>query len=300
MTWQSCIKGFQAYLILERSLSANTIAAYINDVEKLHTYCTLQAISKQPTQVTLDDLQACVKYFHDLGLHARSQARIISGIKHFFQYCIIEQIVKENPSELLEAPKLPKYLPDVLAFAEIEHMIQCIDLSHVNGTRNKAMLEVLYSCGLRVSELIDLKLSHIYSAEQIIKVIGKGNKERLIPIGDSALKQVRLYVETDRKKATFVEKYSDMVFVSAAGKPISRVMVFYMIKAVAKQSGIQKEISPHTFRQSFATHLIENGADLRAIQEMLGHESIVTTEIYTHLNKSFLRDTLQKHHPRYR
>jgi integrase/recombinase XerD len=295
--WQSLIKGFKAYLQLEKSLSDHSIEAYLRDIEKLTTYLKSQQIESQPSEISLQQLQQFVNSIAQLGLAATSQARIVSGIKSFYKYCLIEQIITINHADLLEAPKTKRALPDVLSFEEIEQLIGAIDLSKPEETRNKAMLETLYSCGLRVSELTNLKISCLFLQDEFIKVIGKGNKERIVPIGGDAIKYISIYISQLRIHQKIANGYEDYLFINRLGKNLSRVMVFYVIKDLALKAGIKKTISPHTFRHSFATHLIEGGADLRAVQEMLGHESIITTEIYTHLNKDFLRETLIKFHP---
>ena len=295
--WQSLIKGFKAYLQLEKSLSENSIEAYLRDIEKLTTYLKSQQIESQPSDISLQQLQQFVNSIAQLGLAATSQARIVSGVKSFYKYCLIEQIITINHADLLEAPKTKRALPDVLSFEEIEQLIGAIDLSKPEETRNKAMLETLYSCGLRVSELINLKISCLFLQDEFIRVIGKGNKERIVPIGSDAIKYISIYLSHLRVHQKIANGYEDYLFINRLGKNLSRVMVFYVIKDLALKAGIKKTISPHTFRHSFATHLIEGGADLRAVQEMLGHESITTTEIYTHLNKDFLRETLVRFHP---
>ena len=298
--WEPYKKGFKAYLQLEKSLSDNSVEAYLRDVEKLTEYLLASKTMKNPAEIELKDLQAFVKWVAELGMTATSQARIISGIRGFYKYCLLEDISKTDPSTLLDAPKTIRLLPDTLSFEEIESMIAAIDLSKTEGHRNKAMLETMYSCGLRVSETINLQLSCLFFNEGYIRVIGKGDKERLVPIGSDAMKYIRLYVETDRKQIRIKKDFGDIVFLNNRGAALSRVMVFYIIKDLALKANITKVISPHTFRHSFATHLVEGGADLRAVQEMLGHESITTTEIYTHLDKEFLRSTLQQFHPAYR
>jgi len=295
--WKTYLKGFKAWLQLEKSLSDHSVTAYLHDVELLTRYFSLSGISKAPGDIELFDLQQFVQWLSKIGLSATSQARIISGIRGFFKFCITEQMVTRDPSALLEAPKTPRHLPDTLSVEEIEKLFACIDVSTPEGVRNKAMLETLYSCGLRVSELIHLTLSDYFPDDAFIRVIGKGNKERLIPIGRSAMQYISLYTEHIRSHITIKPLQEDFLFLNRRGAPLSRVMVFYIIKSLAQQAGITKIISPHTFRHSFATHLVEGGADLRAVQEMLGHESITTTEIYTHLNRDFLRDTLQRFHP---
>lgn len=295
--WASSIKGFAAYLQLERSLSTNSVEAYLRDIRKLTAYLELQGFQGGPERIDLKDLQGFIKFVAELGLEPTSQARLISGVKGFFKYLLIEQIITADPTTLLEAPKTRRKLPDVLSFEEIEKLIAAIDLSRPDGHRNKAMLEVLYSCGLRVSELIGLRKSQLFLDEGFISVVGKGDKQRLVPIGGEAIRYLLIYEQGQRRNGVIQSGYEDFVFLNRRGKPLSRVMVFLIIKDLAQKAGIQKNISPHTLRHSFATHLVEGGADLRAVQEMLGHESITTTEIYTHLDKQFLRSTLQKFHP---
>ncbi len=294
--WESLKKGFLVHLQLEKSLSKNTIEAYAADLDKLFQFAILKG-GIHPNQMSLQNLQDYVKWIAELGMSDRSQARIISGIKSFYRYCLQEDLVKNDPTELLSQPKLKRSLPDTLSFEEIEKIIGCIDLSKPEGTRNKAMLETLYSCGLRVSELVNLRRSHLYLDVGFIRVIGKGDKERLIPIGSEAVKQIQIYTEKLRLHIPEKKGHEDILFLNRRGTRLSRVMVFYIIKELALAAGIHKKISPHTFRHSFATHLVEGGADLRAVQEMLGHESITTTEIYTHLDRNFLRDTLNRFHP---
>jgi len=293
------IKGFLIYLKLEKSLSPNSIEAYENDIKKLISFIEFQSIDKGITKLKLQDLQAFIKWLSEIGLSARSQSRIISGIKSFYKYLILERLIEANPSELLELPRLGRKLPETLSVQEIDMMIAQIDRSKAEGERNKAIIETLYSCGLRVSELIDLRISHLYPEDSFIRVIGKGNKERLIPIGQQALKQIDLYLNHSRLLLNIDKEYEDYVFLNRRGKKLTRNMIFIIIKDLAARAVIQKNISPHTFRHSFATHLVEGGADLRAVQEMLGHESIITTEIYTHLDRTFLRNEILSHHPRY-
>lgn len=295
--WEPYKKGFKAYLQLEKSLSPHSIDAYLNDLGKLTAYLQANDIKKGPEEIDLKELQSFVKWTAELGMNQSSQARMISGIKAFYRYCMLEDICKKNPTSLLEAPKLRRHLPDVLSFDEIEQMLSKIDMSKPDGSRNKAMLETMYSCGLRVSELITLKLSHLYLDVGFVRVIGKGNKERLVPIGSVAIKYIKLYTENDRRHLSIKPGDEDIVFLSRRGKRLSRVMIFLIIKDLAAKADIKKTISPHTFRHSFATHLVEGGADLRAVQEMLGHESITTTEIYTHFDREFLRSTLHQFHP---
>lgn len=297
--WQAYLKGFKAYLKIEKSLSPNSVDAYLHDLALLQQYLITEQKITEPGDLTLDDLEHFIAFLHDLGLSERSQARIISGIKAFYKYLLTEEFIKNDPSTLLEGPKLGKYLPDTLSFREIELLIDGLDLTKPEDIRNKAMLETLYSSGLRVTELIQLQISHLYKDIEFIRVIGKGNKERLVPIGSVALKHIEIYLEYVRKNLPQYPAYSDVLFLNRRGKPISRVMVFLVIKKLAEKAGLQKNISPHTFRHSFATHLIEGGADLRAVQQMLGHSSITTTEIYMHLDQQYLRESMSLHHPRF-
>jgi integrase/recombinase XerD len=298
--WEAYKKGYKAYLRLEKSLSDHSVEAYLHDVTKLTQYLQVVNQEKNPAALTLKDLQAFVKWIGELGMGSTTQARIISGIRSFYKYLLTEQLVTIDPSTLLEAPKTRRKLPDTLSFEEIEQLIGAIDLSSPEGTRNKAILETMYSCGLRVSELVGLKISCLYLDIGFIRVIGKGDKERLVPIGSDAIKCIKIYKDTVRSHQNVSEKNQDILFLNRRGNALSRVMIFYIIKSLALTAGITKVISPHTFRHSFATHLVEGGADLRAVQEMLGHESITTTEIYTHLNRDFLRDTLQQFHPAFK
>ena len=295
--WESYKKGFLIHLQLEKSLSPNTIEAYSLDLGKLIQFIELMQMKVGPNELKLADLQAYIKWIAELGMSERSQSRIISGIKAFYKYCLQEEIVRQDPTELLSAPKLKKALPDTLTFEEIEALIAKIDQSKPEGVRNKSMMETLYSCGLRVTELINLRRSHLYLDIGFVRVIGKGDKERLIPIGSDAIKHLQIYLQEIRTKQVEKKGNEDVVFVNRRGGKLSRIMVFYIIKDLAIKAEIKKNISPHTFRHSFATHLVEGGADLRAVQEMLGHESITTTEIYTHLDRNFLRDTLNRFHP---
>jgi len=296
--WQSYYKGFQNFLKIEKSLSPNSVVAYINDLNKLTSYLEITQQNLEPTALKLKHFQNFTKWINDLGLSANSQSRIISGIKAFYRYLIIENIMSEDPTELLEAPKIARKLPDVLDLIEIIKLIAAIDLSKPEGERNKVILETLYSCGLRVSELVNLKISNIFFDEGFIKVTGKGNKERLIPIGSLALKLITAYLENIRVHVPVKKNCTDILFLNRRGNKLTRIMIFTIIKDLALKIGLKKKISPHTFRHSFATHLIEGGADLRAVQEMLGHESITTTEIYTHLDREYLRSTILQFHPR--
>ncbi|MDQ2751792.1 MAG: site-specific tyrosine recombinase XerD [Bacteroidota bacterium] len=295
--WEAYKKGFKGYLQLEKSLSENSVEAYLRDITKLTDYLQVTNNLKTPQTLVLRDLQQFLQWIAELNILPSSQSRIISGIRSFYKYCLMENIVTADPSALLESPKLTRKLPDVLSFEEIEKLIAAIDVSTPDGARNKAMLEVMYSCGLRVSELINLRKSWLFLDMGFIRVIGKGDKERLIPIGTDAIKYINIYREQIRPHQKIAKDNEDIVFLNRFGKQLSRVMVFVIIKDLAKKAGINKNISPHTFRHSFATHLVEGGANLRAVQEMLGHESITTTEIYTHLDKDFLRSTLHLYHP---
>ncbi|MFK7756574.1 MAG: site-specific tyrosine recombinase XerD [Flavobacteriales bacterium] len=298
MNWSSYIKGYTNYLKLERSLSPNSVSSYGSDIDKLKRYFTELSEVSSPLKLKTSDLNHFIRWISEMGFSARSQARMISAVKSFFKYLILEDELKTDPSELLESPKIGKKLPDTLSTAEIDSLISALDLSTDHGSRNKAMLETLYSCGLRVSELITLKLSDYYPEDNYIKVKGKGSKERLVPIGDTAIKYNAIYINSIRNHQNIALGHEDFIFLNRRGAHLSRVMVFMIIKDLAKTAGIHKSISPHTFRHSFATHLIEGGADLRAVQTMLGHESITTTEIYTHLDTNFIRKTLLSCHPR--
>jgi integrase/recombinase XerD len=300
LEWTSYIKGFTSFLKLEKSLSDNSIEAYRRDVIKLTQFLQSQQLDLQPSDLKLSHLQDFLKWINQLGMSARSQARIISGLKTFFKYLLLENIIKVNPSELLESPRTGRTLPDTLNVDEIERLFAAIDLSTPEGERNKTMLEFLYGCGLRVSEMTNLKISDVRFNDGFISVIGKGNKERLVPVGDGALSQLERYRNNVRCHIKIQKGHEDFIFLNGRGKKLSRVMVFYIIKSLAEKAGIRKTISPHTFRHSFATHLIEGGADLRAVQEMLGHASITTTEIYTHLDRDYLRSNILQFHPRSR
>ncbi|MBD3749480.1 MAG: site-specific tyrosine recombinase XerD [Sphingobacteriales bacterium] len=298
MDWLTAKKGFKSYLKLERSLSANSIEAYIRDIDKICQYLAAKDVEKGPLAIQSQDLKNLIEWVNELGMLATSQARLISGIKAFYKYLVLEDLLKSDPSALIEAPKTRRKLPDVLTIYEVEALIDALDLSKVENVRNKAMLEVLYGSGLRVSELINLKLSNYYPDVEFLKITGKGNKERLVPVGSSAIKYVEIYRNTVRNHIDIKKGNEDFIFLNRRGTKLSRVMVFMLIKDLADKIGLKKSISPHTFRHSFATHLIEGGADLRAVQEMLGHESITTTEIYTHLDRDFLKQTIQQFHPR--
>ncbi|MFM1757135.1 MAG: hypothetical protein RL621_2124 [Bacteroidota bacterium] len=298
--WDIYKKGFKAFLQLEKSLSVHSVEAYLRDIDKFTQYLYDEVGAIGPVEVTIKHLQSFIQTIGKLEMAPSSQARIISGIKSFFKYCLLEQIITVNPTTLLPTPKIQRKLPDVLSFEEIEQLIQAIDVSKPEGGRNKAILEVMYSSGLRVTEAINLKISSLYLDVGFIRVIGKGDKERLVPIGSDAIKFIKLYKETIRVHQTPAKDCDDILFLNNRGKALSRVMIFYIIKDLIQKTGIQKTISPHSFRHSFATHLVEGGADLRAVQEMLGHESITTTEIYTHINREYLRDTLDRFHPAFK
>ena len=300
MHWTVYKKGFKAFLQLEKSLSDHSVEAYLRDIDKLSDYLVSINATVSPADVTLQHLQSFMQCIGEMEMAPTSQARIISGIKSFFKYCLLEQICTINPTTLLPSPKTRRKLPDVLSFEEIEQVIAQIDLSKPEGGRNKAILETMYSSGLRVTEAINLKISCLYLDVGFIRVIGKGDKERLVPIGSDAIKFIKLYKDTIRVHQTPAKDNEDVLFLNNRGKGLSRVMIFYIIKDLIRKAGITKSISPHSFRHSFATHLVEGGADLRAVQEMLGHESITTTEIYTHLNREFLRDTLDRFHPAFK
>ena len=296
MTWEKSIKDFKSYLQIERSLSSNSIDAYIRDVNKLADYS--KQINQKIASIDTNHIRLFLKEIESIGVSARTQSRIISGIKAFYKFLIIEDYIKKNPVELIESPKIGSKIPETLSLFEINKLINSIDLSSKHGERNRTIIETIYSCGLRVSELVNLKISNIDFKEGYLKVIGKGNKERLIPIGGTALKYLKIYLEEIRIHQNIFKGNEDILFLNNRGKKLSRVMIFIILKKLAENSDIRKNISPHTLRHSFATHLIEGGANLRAVQEMLGHESITTTEIYTHLNKEYLRSNIIDFHPR--
>jgi integrase/recombinase XerD len=298
MDWHSSIKGFSGYLRLEKSLSENSIEAYLHDITNLQQYFETNNISVNPENVTFRQLQEFLKFIIGLGIGPRSQARMISGIRAFYKYLLMEDAIKQSPADLLELPRLPQKLPEVLSIEEIDKLINSIDLSTPEGQRNKAMLETLYCCGLRVTELITLKISDIIFEEEFVRVIGKGNKQRMVPLGLSAAKYIKIYLEEIRPHIPVQKDMQDIVFLNRRGRGLTREMVFIIIQQLKKKAGMRKKISPHTFRHSFATHLVEGGADLRAVQEMLGHESITTTEIYTHIDREYLRDAILRFHPR--
>ena len=295
--WSSVKKGFKAWLQLEKSLSDNSVEAYLRDIEKFTQFLELRKSRPSPQDIGLKDLQEFVKWIGALGMTATSQSRILSGIRSFYKYCLLENIVTKNPTLLLETPKLKRALPDFLSVSEITQILESVDLSKPEGERNRAILETMYSCGLRVSEVVSLRLSSLYPDLGFIKVTGKGDKERLVPIGKTALKYIFIYRNQVRVHASIKPGNEDILFLNRRGARLSRQMIFILLKEIVKRAGIKKTVSPHTFRHSFATHLVEGGADLRAVQEMLGHESITTTEIYTHLDREYLRKTLEKYHP---
>lgn len=298
MSWSTYTKQFKSYLKLERSLSENSVNAYLADIAKLQQFFEINERDVSPTKVVQQDLIDFLEFINELGLSAYTQARMVSGLKAFFRFLVYEEVITKDPSELIEAPKLGRKLPDTLDLPEIEELFSAIDMSTPEGQRNRAMLETLYSSGLRVSELINLKISNIHDDIGFLRILGKGSKERLVPIGRSALKHIKIFRNDVRVHIDVKPGFEDHLFVTKRGKAISRVMVFMIIKDLAAKIGLKKNISPHTFRHSFATHLIEGGADLRAVQEMLGHESITTTEIYTHLDRDYLKQVITQFHPR--
>lgn len=294
MGWNAYIKGFKHYLKLERGLSSNTLDAYIRDVHRLES----SAAPTSPMDLSMQDIEQFLMSLAEIGMSPRSLARILSGIKTFYRYLLLEDVMDHDPTELIETPRLPRKLPVVLSLEEIDRMISAIDHSTPHGQRNRAIIEVLYACGLRVTELITLSISNLFLSDGYIKVLGKNNKERLIPIGSSAIKYLNIYLDQVRIHQKIDNAHRDIVFLNKRGRGLSRVMIFSIIKTLAAAAEINKNVSPHTFRHSFATHLVEGGADLRAVQDMLGHESILTTEIYTHVDRSYLRETIFKYHPR--
>ena len=299
MTWDEAISDFKNYLKVERSLSKNSVEAYDDDLTKLKHFIEFSGKNTKPEEVNLTDLQGFVQWVNELGMSARSQSRILSGLRTFYKYLLIDDIIDSDPTALLESPKVGRKLPVVLSIEEIDALLAIIDMSKAEGRRNRAILETLYSCGLRVSELVDLRLTNLYFDMGFIKVIGKGDKERLVPISEKAIREIHNYLPDRNSLLHKVDKESEnIVFLNNRGKRLTRVMIFTIIKRLAVNIGLKKNISPHTFRHSFASHLVEGGADLRAVQEMLGHESILTTEIYTHLDREYLRDAIIRFHPR--
>jgi len=296
LTWKQSYRNFETYLRLEKSLSENSIEAYLNDVFKLEKYFAESGDDVSPVNVTYSDLKAFLAWYGSNNVNTRTQSRVLSGVRAFFRFLLIEGEIEENPASLIESPKIGLKLPEVLSVVEIDRIISEIDLSKPEGHRNKAIIETLYGCGLRVSELVNLRLTDIHYSEEFVVVTGKGNKQRLVPVSNKALKEIDIYKQ-DRNRLPVI-KDQNILFLNRRGSRLTRAMIFTIIKDLAARAGIRKNISPHTFRHSFATHMIEAGADLRAVQEMLGHESILTTEIYTHIDRSFLRDTLIMFHPR--
>lgn len=297
-TWINYIKGFKTYLSLERSLSGNSVEAYVHDVQKLTQFFDINEIQVSPEKTEASHIKAFLKWISELGVSPRSQSRMISGLKAFFKYLLIEDLIELDPTALIESPIIGRKLPEVLSIKEVEILLSAIDLSRPEGQRNKAILETLYGCGLRVSELIELRISNLYIKHGYIKVIGKGKKERLVPIGSQSIKEINYYLKDRSKLKKIDKKDENILFLSRNGRRLSRIMIYTIIKGLVVKTGLKKQVSPHTFRHSFATHLIDGGADLRAVQEMLGHESIITTEIYTHLDREYLRDTIIQFHPR--
>ncbi|MDC6470439.1 site-specific tyrosine recombinase XerD [Flavobacteriales bacterium] len=297
MSWNVYIRGYQNYLQIEKSLSKNTVDGYCRDIKKLNNFFNGNDDKKKIEDVNYQDFQNYLSYLNDIKINARSQSRVISSMRSFFKFLILEKIIKENPTELLENPKTGKKLPEFLTIEEIELLVNQIDRSKKEGERNLAIIEVLYGCGLRVTELIELKISEIYWEEGFIRIIGKGNKERLVPLGKIASKHLKIYLNEIRVHQKIKDLFVDHVFINKNGSKISRVMIFKIVKKLTEKAGIQKNISPHSLRHSFATHLVEGGADLRSVQEMLGHQSITTTEVYTHLDKNYLKQAILDHHP---
>lgn len=298
MQWQSTIKGFQSFLKLERSLSANSIVAYTEDVQCFVQFLADKKYDLNPEKIEHKHLTEFLQWLNELDRSATTQSRIISGIRAFYKYLLLENMVTVNPTELLETPKIGRSLPDVLNVEDIDQLLKATDMSTDKGQRDRTMLETMYSCGLRVSELVNLKISDLFFDTEFVRVTGKGNKQRLIPIGHEAMKFINIY-KNDIRVHTLVQKgFEDFLFLNNRGRKLTTAMVFIIIKGLAAKVGMKKHVSPHTFRHSFATHLVENGADLRSVQEMLGHESITTTEIYTHMDRKYLRDTIEKYHPR--
>jgi integrase/recombinase XerD len=299
MTWPAALQSFRAYLLLERSLSVNTLDAYLNDVQKFVCYMEIQKMDIPPLAVKYEDLKKFILWVNDLGLEASSQSRLISGLRAFYKFLLVEDLLDDDPTALLESPRLMRKMPEVLSVHEIQAMLTAIDLSEPLGTRNRAIIETLYACGLRVSELVNLKITNLFLEAGFIKVLGKNDKERLVPIGGEAVKYLTIYLEHVRSKMNNIKSGEEnYVFLNRRGHHLTRMMVFLIVKELAEKAGVTKNISPHTFRHSFATHLVEGGADLKAVQDMLGHESITTTEIYTHLDTEYLKETIYLYHPR--
>jgi len=303
MNWKPEINSFKTYLKLERSLSNNTVEAYLRDITKFTEYLQIKELDLSPKEIVRENLVGYINYLNELGLTARSQARMLSGVKTFYKHLLLEDVIDDDPTALLETPRMDKKMPEVMTYEEVQKLIATVDLSTDHGTRNRAMLETLYACGLRVSELINMRISNIYEGVNeddlsFIKVVGKNDKERIVPIGQEAIKHINFYRNSVRNQLKISKEFENILFLNRRGKKMSRVMVFMIVKEAAAAAGLEKNISPHTFRHSFATHLVEGGANLRAVQDMLGHESILTTEIYTHLDNDFLRETIMSFHPR--
>ncbi len=298
MNWSESKKGYETFLRLEKSLSPNSVSAYVNDINKLITFVEVNFPNLTPETVKLAQLRKFVEWMNQKGISPRTQARTISGIKSYYKFLLIEEAVENDPTTLLESPRIGRKLPEILTEDEINGLIEAIDDTKAEGLRNKAILETLYSCGLRVSELVDLRLSNLHFEQEFLKIAGKGERERLVPISKRAIDDIKKYLNNSRKKLTIEKGYENIVFLNRRGKKLSRVMIFTIIKNLADKIKLEKNISPHTFRHSFASALVQGGADLRTVQEMLGHESILTTEIYTHLDKGYLKDTINKFHPR--
>lgn len=298
MNWELRLKEYQAFLLIEKSLSPNSVDAYLRDMQKLLQFFSLHNLEAKPEQVNYELLRDFITWLNELGVSERTQARIISGIKSFYKFMLLEDHIETDPTSLIEGPRIGRKLPEVMSVYDIDKLVAAIDLSKPEGHRNKAIIETLYGCGLRVSELISLKLSNSHFKDGFIKVEGKGNKERLVPISPKAVKEITYYMEHYRNQLQVKKEAEDIVFLNRRGNKLTRIMIFTIVKTLAERAGMKKKISPHTLRHSFATHLVEGGADLRAVQEMLGHESILTTEIYTHLDREYLRDNILQHHPR--
>ncbi len=299
MTWEKAIRDFTAYMKLERSFSSNTIDAYQRDLKKFVRYLDGRGLQLAPLEVKEEDIAAFLGWLAQIEMEPKSQARILTGLRAFYKFFLLEDLLDESPADNLEPPKLSKKLPEVLSVDEVQKVLLAVDLSQPTGTRDRAMVEVLYACGLRVSELCGLRISNVFFEERFVKVVGKNDKERIVPIGEEALKYVKLYLETERRQLKAIKKGAEnIVFLSLRGAPVTRIKVFLLVKELVALAGITKNVSPHTFRHSFATHLVEGGADLRAVQDMLGHESITTTEIYTHIDTDFLKETIYLYHPR--
>ncbi len=298
VSWKSDIAGFRTYMKLEKSLSVNSVEAYEHDVMKFVQFLEHAQLNVASTEITTQQIRSFLEWISNLGMSATTQARVLSGLRAFYRYLLMENIINNDPTELIDGPKTIRQLPDTLDYSEVNKLLEAVDLSATGGERNRAMLEVLYGCGLRVSELVGLRISGIHETESFISIIGKGNKQRLVPIGETALKHISVYRKQVRAMQEIQKGEEDFLFLNARGRRMSRVYVFTMIKALAMKAGVTKTISPHTFRHSFATHLVEGGADLRAVQEMLGHASITTTEIYTHIDRRYLKEQVMRFHPR--